>query len=130
MTYTQWEAWLAVGFNKDGAKRTSSLSRRPRALQRGPKFEPTETSRASQAEHLKRLRAINLYPAERFTNADNLIAQVLASAVLDALRRAEAAPKRKPRNLTFASLGGLFAGRAGALEELHKALPDAKAKRA
>ena len=31
LTYTQWEAWLAIGFNRDGARRTSSSSRRPTA---------------------------------------------------------------------------------------------------
>ena len=62
LTYTQWEAWLAIGFNKDGAGRTSSSSRR-RRLKRGPNFAPTDASRASQAEHLRRLRAIDLYPA-------------------------------------------------------------------
>ena len=126
LTYTQWEAWLAVGFNKDGAKRNLVPVAPVESAKRGPKFEPDDASRASQAEHLKRLRAINFYPAERFTNADNLIAQVLASAVLDALRKAEAVPKTKPRNLPFVSLGGLFAGRAGALENLRKALLAAK----
>jgi tetratricopeptide (TPR) repeat protein len=75
---------------------------------------------------VKRLRAINIYPAQRFTNADNLVAQVLASAVLDALKSAEAAPRAKPRNLPFASLAGLFAGRTGALEDLRAALLGAK----
>jgi tetratricopeptide (TPR) repeat protein len=126
LTYTQWEAWLAVGFNKDGARRNLVIVTPVESAQRGPKFEPSETSRASQAEHLKRLRAINIYPAQRFTNADNLVAQVLASAVLDALKSAEAAPTAKPRNLPFASLGWLFAGRTGALEDLRAALLGAK----
>jgi hypothetical protein len=126
LTYTQWEAWLAIGFNEDGAKRNLVTVAPANGVERRPKFESSETSRASQAEHLKRLRAINVYPAERFTSADNLIAQVLASAVLDALRRAGAAPKTKPRNLPFASLGGLFAGRDEDLADLHTTLLGAK----
>jgi len=47
LTYTQWEAWLAVGFNKDGAKAPAE------SAGRGSKFEPDDASRASQAEHLK-----------------------------------------------------------------------------
>ena len=31
LTYTQWEAWLAIGFNRDGTKKTSSSSRPPSA---------------------------------------------------------------------------------------------------
>ncbi len=30
LTYTQWEPWLAVGFNRDGAKRNLSSSRQRR----------------------------------------------------------------------------------------------------
>ncbi len=126
LSYTQWEAWLAVGFNKDGAKRNLVIVAPAEGVDRGPKFEPTETTRGSRAEHLKRLRAINFYPAERFTNADNLVAQVFSSAVLDALKRADTEPKRKPRNLPFTSLGTLLAGRAGALEDLRAALLSAK----
>ena len=40
-------------------------------------FKPTDASRASQANHLKRLRAINIYRGRPFTNADNLVAQSL-----------------------------------------------------
>ena len=97
-----------------------------RLKRRGRTFAPTDASRASQAEHLRRLRAINLYPGPPFTSADNLAAQVLASAVLDALNTAGTPPKTKPRNLPLLSLGGLFAGREEALEDLRKALLAAK----
>ena len=52
--------------------------------------------------------------------------QVLASAVLDALIAAGTPPKTKPRNLPLLSLGGLFAGREEALEDLRTALLAAK----
>jgi hypothetical protein len=126
LTYTQWEAWLAIGFNKDGAKRNLVVVAPAIGLKRSLAFAPTDATRVSQADHLTRLRAINFYPAERFTSADNLVAQVLASAVLDTLRRADATPKAKPRNLPFASLGGLFAGRDEDLADLHTALLGAK----
>jgi hypothetical protein len=136
LTYTQWEAWLAVGFNSDGAKRNLVLVAPAPSVERDPKFDPTDASRASQAEHLRRLKAVDLYPGAPFTSADNLAVQVLTSAVLDAvLSDAGLAAKTtpsggaflaKPRNLPFASLGGLFAGRDEDLADLHIALPGAK----
>jgi tetratricopeptide (TPR) repeat protein len=64
--------------------------------------------------------------AKPFTSADNLVARVFGSAVLDALKKADSGSITKPRNLPFASLGGLFAGRDEDLTELHTALLDAK----
>jgi hypothetical protein len=105
-----------VGFNRDGAKRNLVIVAPTASVERDPKFDPTEASRTSQAEHLRRLKAINIYPGALFTNADNLAVQVLTSAVLDAvLNDAGLAAKTtasggaflsKPRNLPFASLGG------------------------
>ena len=125
LTYTQWEAWLAIGFNKDGAERNLVIVAPAFGVKRGPKFAPTDASRASQADHLARLKAINFYPAKPFTSADNLVAQVFGSAVLDALEKA-AGSITKPRNLPFASLGDLFAGRDEDLADLHTALLGAK----
>ena len=124
LTYTQWEAWLAIGFNREGAKKNLVIVAPAIGLNRSPKFAPTEASRASQADHLTRLKAINFYPAKPFTSADNLVARVFGSAVLDALKKAGSITQ--PRNLPFASLGGLFAGRDDDLAELHTALLGAK----
>jgi hypothetical protein len=55
LTYTQWEAWLAVGFNSDGAKRNLVIVAPRASVERDPKFDP---SRTSQAEHLRRLKTI------------------------------------------------------------------------
>ena len=84
LTYTQWEAWLAVGFNEHGAERNLVVVAPAASVERDPKFDPTVASRTSQAEHLRRLKAIDLYPGPPFTSADNLALQVLTSAVLDA----------------------------------------------
>jgi tetratricopeptide (TPR) repeat protein len=124
LTYTQWEAWLAIGFNKDGAERNLVIVAPAFGVKRGAKFAPDEASRASQADHLARLKAIDFYPAKPFTSADNLVARVFGSAVLDALK--EAGSVSKPRNLPFASLGPLFAGRDEDLADLHTALLGAK----
>ncbi len=117
LSYTQWEAWLAIGFDKD------LLIVEPAAgVVRGPNCAPTDASRAAQAQHLKRLRAINRYPGPAFTSADNLIAQIFGSAVIKALVKAAGMPARQPRNLPFASLGSLFVGREAALDDLRAAL--------
>ncbi len=119
LTYTQWEAWLAVGLDKD-----LLIVQPAEGAARGRNFAPTEDSRAAQAQHLKRLRAIGRYPGPPFTSADNLIAQVFASAVIDAL--VKGAALSGPRNLPLASLGELFVGRDKALDELRAALTNAK----
>src|SRR3984885_10306616 len=124
LTYTQWEAWLAIGFNRDGAKQNLVIVTPTYGLKHGAKFAPTDATRASQADHLRCLRAINFYPAKPFTSADNLVARIFGSAVLDALKKAGSVTK--PRNLPFASLGGLFAGRDEDLADLHTALLGAK----
>jgi tetratricopeptide (TPR) repeat protein len=120
LTYTQWEAWLAIGFNKDGVRRNLVIVTPAFGVKRGAKFAPDEASRASQADHLARLKAIDFYPAKPFTSVDNLVARVFGSAVLDALKKAGSITR--PRNLPFASLGGLFAGRDEDLADLHTAL--------
>jgi tetratricopeptide (TPR) repeat protein len=124
LTYTQWEAWLAIGFNKDGARENLVIVTPAFGVKRAAKFAPTDATRASQADHLARLKAVDIYPAKPFTSADNLVARVFGSAVLDALKKA--ASVTKPRNLPFVSLGGLFAGRDEDLADLHTALLGAK----
>ncbi len=125
LTYTQWEAWLAIGFNEYGARKNLVIVAPADGVERDAKFAPTDATRASQAEHLRRLRAIDQHPTP-FTSADNLVAQVLASAVINTLIAAGTPPKTKPRDLPLVSLGGLFAGREAALEDLSTALLTAK----
>jgi tetratricopeptide (TPR) repeat protein len=124
LTYTQWEAWLAIGFNKDGVRKNLVIVTPAFGVKRGAKFAPDDESRASQEDHLARLKAIDFYPAKPFASADNLVARVFGSVVLDALKKAGSVTK--PRNLPFASLGGLFAGRDEDLAGLHTALLGAK----
>ena len=136
LTYTQWEAWLAVGLNRDGARRSLVVVAPASGAERDPRTAPTEASRASQADHLRRLKAIDFHPGSPFTSADNLAVQVLKSAVLEAafghagliakLIRSGVALLTKSCNLPFASLGGLFAGRDEDLADLHAALLGAK----
>ena len=107
LTYTQWEAWLAIGFDKDLLIVTPAPN-----VDRGPNYALSEASRELQAEHLTRLRAIDRYP-KPFANADNLVATILESAVIDALIKARAPPviakRREPFGATTAAIvAGLF----------------------
>ena len=117
VSYTQWEAWLALYYAKDLIIA---------APLREAKFAATNTAKSPQAEHLDRLRALGRYPEVRFANADNLVAQIFASAVIDALVKAAAMLAHQPRDLPFASLGNLFKGREAALDDLRAALTSGK----
>jgi hypothetical protein len=63
---TQWEAWLALYHDK-----RLVIVKADAAAPRGPKFAPTDDSRAAQQEHLARLSAVERYPAGTFTSPDN-----------------------------------------------------------
>ena len=104
LTYTQWEAWLAVGFNRDGVKRNLVIVAPANGLEPGPKFAPTKASRVSQAKHLRRLKAIDLHPGPPFTSPDNLALQVLKSAVVEpALSSAGLTVKTTPSGVALVS---------------------------
>jgi hypothetical protein len=107
ISYTQWEAWLALYHHKPLLN-----ARAADEAERGPKYAPTDASRAAQAAHLARLQALKRYPGCEFTGPDNLGKQIAYSVILDLLARARAelAPRR-PKNLPFASLGSFFKGR-------------------
>jgi tetratricopeptide (TPR) repeat protein len=79
VSYTHWEAWLALYLGKQ-----LYVAKAAQAEHRGPEYRPTEESRAAQSAHLARLREAKIYPFE-FTSPDNLAKQVLASGILDLL---------------------------------------------
>jgi Domain of unknown function (DUF4062) len=123
LTYTQWEAWLAVGFNEDGKKKNLVIVAPTESAHRDPNFAPTKASYASQAEHLRHLKANDLYPGPPFNSTDNLTVQVLTSAVLDAVwsvagltvkeTPSGVALQTKSQMLLLASVAGVFAVLAG-----------------
>ncbi len=118
VSYTQWEAWLALYRRK-----LLFIAKAADHAERGPKYAPTDASRAAQTEHLARLKAMKRYPGCTFTSPDNLAKHIAYDAILDLLAkaRAERTPRR-PNNLPFASLGSLFKGREETLDKLHEAL--------
>jgi tetratricopeptide (TPR) repeat protein len=82
ISYTQWEAWLALYHDK-----LLLIATADDAAPRGPRFKPTDASRAAQRMHLERLRAFERYPGCTFTTPDNLAKQILSSAIVDLLAR-------------------------------------------
>src|ERR1700722_2528564 len=106
ISYTQWEAWLAIYFRK-----YLVIAAPGKGFVREPKIPATKDPKETQAAHLKWRLEIGLYSEVRFTDKNDLVAQIFASAVIKALVKAEAMPSRQPRNLPFASLGSLFMGR-------------------
>jgi hypothetical protein len=71
ISYTQWEAWLALYQDK-----RLVIAKAADTAPRGPKYASTDTSRAAQQEHLTRLAAVE------FTNPDNLAKLILSGAIL------------------------------------------------
>jgi hypothetical protein len=115
ISYTQSEAWLALYHSK-----ALLIAKADDAAPRGPRYAPTDASRAAQQAHLARLRKVERYPDFTFTSLDNLAKQIAYTAILDLL--AKAPSSRKPNNLLFASLDHLFKGREGFMKTLHGAL--------
>jgi hypothetical protein len=82
VSYTQWEAWLALYHRKPLV-----IAKADDAAPRGPKYAPTEDSRAAQQEHLARFSAIERYPGGTFTGPDNLAKQIAYTVILDLLAK-------------------------------------------
>jgi Tetratricopeptide repeat len=80
VSYTQWEAWLALYHEK-----LLVIAKAADSAERGPRYNPTDASRAAQAAHLERLKGVGHYPGCPFTSTDNLAKSVLSSAILDLL---------------------------------------------
>jgi len=126
LSYTQWEAWLTLYHKKELYIAAASDN-----AERGPRYEPTDISRAHQAEHLKRLRAVDRHPSFTFTNPVDLANALKSTGILDWLVNARAEkPARKPRNLPYHSIGPLLKGREPILERLREMLTEGKDGRA
>src|SRR3982751_4409786 len=80
ISYTQWEAWLALYHGK-----VLLIAKADDVAPRGPNFAHTDASRAAQQAHLARLQAVERYPGCRFTSPDNLANYILVSVILDLL---------------------------------------------
>jgi tetratricopeptide (TPR) repeat protein len=94
VSYTQWEAWLALYH-----RRLLFIAEAAGSAARDPKYAATDASRAAQAKHLEQLKAVDRYPGCTFTSPDNLAKQILSSAVLDLLVNAQVLAGPTPEQL-------------------------------
>ena len=84
--YTQWEAWLAVYHGK-----ALLIAKAEETAPRGPKYVPSDASRASQQTHLERLGAVERHP-RMFTGPDDLAKQIAYGTILDLLAKEQSGP--------------------------------------
>ncbi len=124
LTYTQWEAWLGrfygkhvVLFQASGELDESPATRKP--------ADPGRPSPMSVEEHLSRLKAECGYPAAQFQTK----ASLLLSAVTSASRILNLGSHHhdRPCHLTYSTLGELFIGRDGFLQQLREKFEAARA---
>src|SRR5262249_17048719 len=80
VSYTQWEAWLALYHRKD-----LFITRAAESAERGPRYAPTDVSRAAQTQHLKRLRELKRYSGFTFTSPVDLANYLKSTGILDLL---------------------------------------------
>jgi hypothetical protein len=104
ISYTQWEAWLALYHGK-----ALLIAKAEDGASRGHNYSPTVTSRAAQDIHLERLRAVNRYPGVTFTSPDNLAKQIALTTVLDLLAKDKRAQQpREARAFPYSSLSAVL----------------------
>ena len=80
ISYTQWEAWLAIYHGK-----LLLTAKAEPTAPRGPHFAPTGQSRAAQSAHLGRLEMVRRYPDGTFKSIADLAKQIAYTAILDLL---------------------------------------------
>ena len=111
LSYTQWEAWLAlyhgrrliIAVPENGARRDGTYV-----------LDPLQ--QAEQKGHLVRLASVERYPGIRFLSVDQFAAEIWRSSLLDVL--VEAGLIRKVVHLHYNTLGECFKGRASQLVRL------------
>ncbi len=85
MSYTQWEAYLAILHGK-----TIIIAMASESAPRGQTVAMDDPQRQAQQDHLARLRKLGHYVEITFDDVNDLAAQVANSALLDLLARAHA----------------------------------------
>jgi len=94
ISYTQWEAWLALHHGK-----LLLTAKAESAAPRGPDYAPTDQSRAAQTAHLARLEAVRRYPGCAFSSAGDLARHIAYTAILDLLVKEYAAEAAREREV-------------------------------
>jgi tetratricopeptide (TPR) repeat protein len=94
ISYTQWEAWLALYHD-----RPLLIARARKTARRGPNYLRSNESRAAQAAHLERLEACRRFPGYEFGSPDGLAKHIAYSKILDLLVKDYAAREARARHL-------------------------------
>ena len=94
ISYTQWEAWLALYHSK-----RLFIAKASDDAERGPNYAPTAASCAAQSAHLARLKKIERYPGCTFTSPADLAKSIAYTAILDLLVRAFAEEAARERDV-------------------------------
>ncbi|MEY4806680.1 MAG: hypothetical protein RLZZ206_1069, partial [Cyanobacteriota bacterium] len=115
LSYTQWEAWLAL---LHGRKLLICVPTPEAPREEG--FSCDTQQQVLQQEHLARLRAFEVNPEVRFRSIDHLTWQIQSSLFLEL--RTSAGQIRRPTTLPYAPLGELLKGRDDDLQKLQQQL--------
>ncbi len=115
LSYTQWEAWLAL---LHGRKLLICVPTPEAPREAG--FTCDTQQQALQQEHLARLRGFEAYPEVSFRSIDHLTWQIQSSLFLEL--RTAAGQIRRPTTLPYAPLGELLKGRDDDLQKLEQQL--------
>lgn len=78
ISYTQWEAWLALYHEK-----RLLIALADTDAERGPRHKRVKTQVNIQKAHLARLKAVGHHPSETFTNPDNLANRIVYPKIVD-----------------------------------------------
>jgi tetratricopeptide (TPR) repeat protein len=82
ISYTQWEAWLALYHRKP-----LLIAKAGAIAPRGPNYAPTAHSRDAQSAHLARLETVRRLPRCEFADANELAKHIAYTTILDLLVR-------------------------------------------
>src|SRR5262249_14397868 len=121
LSYTQWEAWLALYHGK-----VLIIAVPQENAPRDERYSLVEEQRVAQQGHLARLASIERHPETHFANADRLAVELLRSQLaaaqkIQAILSAAGVAKQRS-NLPYRSIAGIFKGREQELSALENRL--------
>ena len=100
ISYTQWEAWLALYHGK-----LLLTAKAEPSAPRDARHAPTDVSRAAQAAHLRRLAAVKRYPDCTFANVADLAKHIAFTVILDLLVKDYARQAAAERDIAQGFIG-------------------------
>ncbi|MGA8169626.1 MAG: tetratricopeptide repeat protein [Methylocystis sp.] len=108
ISYTQWEAWLALYHGK-----LLLIAKAADGAERGPAYAKPADKGAAQIEHLSRLEAVKRYPGCTFENPADLAKHIAYTAILDLLVKDYAEKAARERDVAEGFIHEMAARVAG-----------------